>query len=262
MDWKKRMKNIMILGVEATEAENLQKMIMEIEQESKIYIVNKTPKAYQIALEQNIDLFLVDVTAGEKRTMEVPGMVFVGRLRELPCYHFTPVIFISSLEDAKMYAYTTLKCYGYMERPYNMEKLKGAIKKALLFPGRKKKTEYVFFRNKGIFHYFRKKEIIYIENIQRKVCIHAIDRDIELSYITCSQILNQLNSEKFLKCSKNTIVNLEYIKNIDYTNRYLELREKNIKIEIGAVLIKQFRKEINKLCENERAKDKKRILVP
>lgn len=251
------MKNIMILNADETEAETLQRMITEIEKESRIYVVNEISKAYQIALERSIDLFVVDVTAGEKRTAEVPGIEFVGRLRELQCYHFTPVIFLSSLEEVKMYAYTMLRCYGYMERPYHMEKLKGIITKALTFPGYKKKKEYAVFRNKGIFYYFRKKDIVYIENMQRKVWIHAIDRDVELSYITCPQILNQLNSEQFLRCSKNTIVNLKYIKSIDYTNRYLELKEKNIKVEIGSVLIKQFKKELKELCETGKIKDKK-----
>lgn len=242
--WEKRMKNIMILGVDEIETENLRRMILEIEEESKIYLIHEKAKAYEIALERNIDLFLVDVAAGEKGTIEVPGMVFVSALRELQQYHFTPVIFLSSLEEVKMYAYSVLNCYGYVERPYNAKKLGGIVKKALTFPGKERKTEYVFFRNKGIFHYFRKKEIIYIENIQRKVCIHTTDRDVELSYITCQNILEYLNSEQFLQCSKNTIVNIEYIKNIDYTNRYLEIGDKNIKIEIGSVIIKQFRKEI------------------
>lgn len=247
----------MVLGADETETENLRRMIIEIEEESKIYAIHKTAKAYQIALERNIDLFLVDVTAGEKRTVEVPGMEFVSALRELPQYHFTPVIFLSSLEEVKMYAYTMLNCYGYLERPYNMKKLGSIVKKALTFPGAERKTEYVFFRNKGIFHYFRKTEIIYIENIQRRVWIHTTDRDVELSYITCQKILNHLNSEQFLQCSKNTIVNMEYIKNIDYTNRYLEIGERNIKIEIGSVIIKQFRKEMKERCCSKKVINRK-----
>ncbi|MBQ3512704.1 MAG: LytTR family transcriptional regulator DNA-binding domain-containing protein [Lachnospiraceae bacterium] len=242
------MKNIMILGVEEAETENLRRMIMEMEEGSKIYTVRKTDKAYQIALERNIDLFLVDVSAGEKRTVEVLGMVFIGSLRELPQYYFTPVIFLSSLEEVEMYAYTVLKCYGYVERPYSMEKLEAIIGKALMFPGVEKKTEYVFFRNKGIFHYFRKTDIVYIENIQRKVWIHTVDKDVELSYITCQKILNHLDSKRFLQCSKNTIVNMEYIENVDYTNRYLEVRGRSEKLEIGSVLIKQFRKEMKEYC--------------
>lgn len=240
------MKNILILGVEETE--QLQRMIMEIEQESKIHTIQKTEKAYQIAMEENIDLFLVDVTAGQKSTIEVPGIAFVSTLRELEQYYFTPVIFFSSIDEVKMYAYTMLNCYGYVERPYDVEKLRKMIKKALTFPGTERKKEYVFFRDKGIFHFFRKTEIIYIENIQRKVLVHAVDRDVELSYLTCQKILNHLNSEQFLQCSKSTIVNLEYINNIDFTNRYLELGKRKVKIEIGSVLVKQFKKEMKERC--------------
>ena len=231
----------MILCGNMEEAQLLEKTVMAIDTQSHVIVLNEIPKAYQIALEQRIDLFFVDVVVEEK-SIGAPGMVFIGELRKLPCYHFTPVIFLSSLEDAKLYAYTRLNCYRYVERPYDIKKLEDTIRKALTFPGTDKKTEYVFFRNKGIFFYFKIAEIIYIENIQRRVFLHSVDQDVELSYLSCRKNLAHLNSDLFLQCSKNTIVNLEYIKNIDYTNRYLEIKGKNIKIEIGSVYIKEFRK--------------------
>ena len=49
-----------------------------------------------------------------------------------------------------------------------------------------------------------------------------------------------ITSKDFIQCNKNTVVNRQYIHNIDGTNRYITLVENRGKLEIGPRLKKEF----------------------
>ena len=63
-----------------------------------------------------------------------------------------------------------------------------------------------------------------------------IEDDLELPYKPCKDILEELQSDKFVQCSRFTVINKDYIECIDEVNRYIKLFGRKELVEIGIVL--------------------------
>ena len=149
-----------------------------------------------------------------------------------------------SLEDPKLYSYSQLHCYGYIEKPFSVAQVKDIILGALEFPVKEDDDRYVYFRKDGIVYSVYIKEIIYIESSRRKITIHCVNDELEIPYRTCGEILQELDSKSFVQCSRYCIVNKKYIKQIDYTNRFIKLRNVDAPIEIGIIVKKSFKQSV------------------
>ena len=64
-------------------------------------------------------------------------------------------------------------------------------------------------------------------------------------YKSNKNILLEINSEKFLRCSNNTIVNVEFIDSIDSTNRYIMLKNDFEALELGPKIKKKFLRDFS-----------------
>lgn len=54
-----------------------------------LYKAENISEAYRIAMEKNIDVFIVDVVLDTKVLGDVSGIVFVDRIRTVPRYRFS-----------------------------------------------------------------------------------------------------------------------------------------------------------------------------
>ena len=66
-----------------------------------------------------------------------------------------------------------------------------------------------------------------------------------MPYKSCKAMLEELDSDDFIKCNRGTIVNLSYIKTVDTVNRMIHLRESDRVLEIGPVMKKSFMSRIH-----------------
>ena len=74
----------------------------------------------------------------------------------------------------------------------------------------------LFFRKDGIILALDREEILYSESIQHIMYIHTTKEDtLSIPYITVKKLLEDLNSNEFMQCSRNVIVNKKYIYNVD-----------------------------------------------
>ena len=102
----------------------------------------------------------------------------------------------------------------------------------------------IYFRRDGILYRRDISEIIYIENSRNKRIVHTVSDDLELPYKPCKAILEELNSDRFIQCSRYAIINKDYVESIDTVNRYITLRGRTERIEIGVVFRKKFLADI------------------
>lgn len=186
----------------------------------------------------------IDIILNTKKPGDVSGLDFAREIRGISKYKFTPLVFITSLEDPKLYSYSQLHCYGYIEKPFSVAQVKDIILGALEFPVKEDDDRYVYFRKDGIVYSVYIKEIIYIESSRRKITIHCVNDELEIPYRTCGEILQELDSKSFVQCSRYCIVNKKYIKQIDYTNRFIKLRNVDAPIEIGIIVKKSFKQSV------------------
>lgn len=202
--------------------------------------------AYKYAMEYTIDLFIVDIILDSDEYADISGLKFVESIRTIDKYKFTPVIVTTSLEDPKFHAYSYLHCFRYFEKPYDSEEFKKAICEAMEYKTVKKAKEFYSYKDDGIIYTVKVDDIVYFQTINRVTQIHCRNgKVLDTPYKSNKNILLELNSEKFLRCSNTTIVNVEFIAGIDTLNRYIMLTEGFGALEIGPKIKKRFLKELS-----------------
>ena len=244
-EWE-QMKKVLILEDKKENLSLLVNIIQGMQKEIEVYQTTQAGEAYQIALEKTVDVFLLDIVLKPESFGDMSGMVFADRIRQVEKYKFTPIIFLTALGDPELHAYKELHCYGYLTKPYNKEKLTKLLGEALTFEQHKEENRNIYFKKDGIFFAKKMQDIVYIKSSAGKMFIKTTKDELEISYKSNSQVLKELDSDNFIKCNRSVVVNKDYIASIDSTNRYIELKNGYGTLEIGAILKKDFLKEIFK----------------
>lgn len=237
-------RNILIVEDNEAHMNALLAIIKDLHQNVKVYCATNIDDAYSMALKYNIHLFLVDIILNTKNPGDVSGLKFATKMRGFVQYKYIPLVFITSLEDPKLFSYSELNCLGYIEKPFSVGQVKNVIIKALDFPIKEDDDHFVHFRKDGITYSVYIRDIVYIENSRRKIRIVCVNDELEIPYITCKQILEELNSKSFIPCSRYCIVNKKYVVQTDYANRYVKLRHIDEPIEIGIIMKKSFKERM------------------
>ena len=240
-------KTVLIIEDEIEQLNVLKQLVKAAEENAEVYTASDVTHAYEILMEKSIDVFLVDIILDTTRPGDTAGVRLVERIRKIPKYMFTPVIFVTSLEDPTMYAYTDLNCMGYIEKPFEPERIIKLVEKALNYTTAREKEISITFRKDGILYPVRLKEIVYMESQNHVIHVHLRDgSELEIPYKTCKQILQETDEGSLLQCSRSTIVNREYVQGVDVPNRYLMLKEGFGMLDIGG----RYKKKILvELCD-------------
>lgn len=238
------MKQVLIIEDKKEAREALEKLVLGLQDNIKVFLADDRDTAYRYAMEHDIHLFLVDIILKPKEPSDVSGIKFAEKVRGIPKYQFTPMIFITSLEDPELYAYRHLHCFGYISKPYHIVETSALIRKALEFPEIEKEDRIIYFKKDGVFYSKKLNDIVYIRTNMGKMIIKTVNDELDIYYKSCDQIMKELDSDSFVKCSRNTIVNKKYILNIDSTNKYIQLTGEYGTLEIGTIMKRKFLEEV------------------
>ncbi len=238
------MKTVLIVEDNVRSMEMLVKIIENLRTDVEIKTASSQEEAAILAMKFNIDLFMLDIILNASNPGDVSGMKFAEYIRTLQKYKYTPIIFITALEDPELHAYSDLHCYYYVEKPYDVEKVSSVISEALEFPAVHNEPQNVFFRKDGILYKKEISEILYIENSRAGQTVYCSNGNLKLPYKPNYKILEELASDKFIQCSRYHIINYDYIDKIDTVNRYILLKGVKTPIEIGNSFKKKFLKDI------------------
>ena len=115
----------------------LEELVMSVAEDEKVYATDNVGEAYKIAMETSIDVFLLDIILYTDKKGDTSGMQYAQSMRKLERYRFTPIIFITSLEDPEMYALRDLHAFGYIEKPFAPSQVKNLLRDALHFKTQK-----------------------------------------------------------------------------------------------------------------------------
>lgn len=238
------MKKILILEDNSTTVEHLKALIKEIAIKALIFAYDQAAEGYQCVMENNIDLFIVDIILDTKRPGDSSGLKFIDHIRKIEQYAFTPVIFITALEDSRLYTYEELHCYRFFEKPFDSEELKEEIRHCLKFSDVRPEKKKLYFRKDGVVVSLKQEEIVYVESHRHYAQIHLKSGEkIKMPYLTLKRFLAEADSKEFIQCSRSMVINLDYMDNIDFSNGVISLNKGREKAEIG-VRFKKLLKEI------------------
>lgn len=233
-------KSVLILEDNKNELETLRRLVLEVDERVEVYAISDVNTAYKTLVEKTIDVFLIDIILDTKKSGDTSGIRLVERLRKIHKYMFTPVVFVTSLEDITKYAYTDLNCLSYIEKPFSLESVKQVVEKALTFSTEKEKDHAYCFRKDGILYPVKVKTILYMESVNHEICIHMEKNNIlTIPYKTCKQLLNEIDADCLIQCSRNVIINKDQVYNIDIQNRCITFKDSNDRVLIGITFKKK-----------------------
>lgn len=237
-------KRILILEDNPNSGNLLKNLIHGIDPTVFIYLAEEIESAYRIAIERNIDIFLIDIVLHPKDPGDVTGVRFAEHIREMERYLFTPIIFMAAMGNMELYAYRKFHCYGYIEKPFIPEETVPLLKSVLQYKETHPDNETIYFRKGKILYPVKSKEILFTQNHNHYMEVNRLDQSLLIiPYKTCKQFLTEIRTDSLLQVNRNTIVNKEYITSFDPVNRYLVLRDQ-YRLDIGKVYLKMLEREL------------------
>lgn len=236
------MKKVLVLDDNPAMLEHISNIIHETDIKNEVYSFKNVKEAYKCALEKVIDLFIIDIILDTKRPGDSSGLDFVENIRNVNHYGLTPIIFVTSLEDAKLYTYEKLHCYSFIEKPFDATRLKTLVEQCLRYPGYNNNTKTLYFRKDGIILAVDRDDIVYAESSHHSLVIHTKNNDmLSIPYITIKRFLSDADSNCFIQCSRNAVINKSFVHNVDIPNGMIQMKDNLGRVEIGVMYKKQMK---------------------
>lgn len=238
------MKRVLILEDNMAAAQGLERAIKNVNANIEVTWATNYHDARLLVIDKLFNLFIVDIILDSNNSNDASGLEFISYIRKIMHYEFTPVIVTTSLEGPKMFAYDSLHCYQYLEKPYSLRDASRIIENALKIPQKADEDNYIYLRNEGVILPQRVNEIVYIYYKDRKVIIRSIDGVTNFYYKSIAEIRRQLFSNNFVQCNRNTILNRRYVWKIDALKNKVMLKEGYGEFLIGVTYRKKVYEEL------------------
>ncbi len=237
-------KNVLLLEDNESSRRLLSKLLFEMGGELTVYEADNIGSAYRYAVECTIHLFLLDIIIDTSVSGDVSGLTFASNLRQMKQYKKTPIIFITSLQDPKLFTYSELHCYQFIEKPYDREMTLRKVREALELTAEDERNKKVCFRKDGLIFPVAVSKILYITFEKPVTRIYQIDDMLEISYQPVHRMLYRLNSRDILQCNRSTVININYIENIDTANSFVKMKYTEKLLTLGSVYKKKLIREL------------------
>ena len=224
---------ILLIEDNPNHLEMISMILKQIDPAMEIFALTELKPAYELLFKQDIGLFIVDIVLDTSIPGDTSGIRFVEEIRHLSKYEFTPVVFITSLEDVELYAYRELHCYGYVEKPFDIEETRKLLIKALRSTAKQDESKMLYFRKDGILYPVKCEDIIYAESIRHQMRFYLKNgTSLTIPSKTCRQVIQEAQGSDLIQCSRSAIINKKYIQNVDITNRVVTLID-NWRVDLG-----------------------------
>lgn len=241
------MKRILILEDNVESKEYMEKIVREVCQPRDIiFACENVQDAYCYAANGNIDLFIIDIMMNTGVANDMSGLTFVEHMRQRQCYMFTPVIFVSALQDLNRYTIDHLRCHSFIEKPFDYDVVRRTVAESLLFPGKRPDRKYYSFKQDGIIVQVASNEFVYAEVSKHRIILHKSNEEsVLISHMSLHRLLEIIGNDDVFQCSRYMIVNRAYIDNADIVNRVIRLKNDLGSIEIGVT----YKNEVKRILE-------------
>lgn len=237
-------KRVMIVEDESSTRQLLAKIVKTVERRAEIVEFPTIDGVYDAAMKNHFDLFLLDIIMFPQIQGDLSGLRFAEKIRTVKEYEFTPIIFVTALEDAELYAYSKLHSFGYIEKPFLVEYVKKVISDAWRYLESKQKDDSLLVRKDGIVYSIKCSEIVYVESMLHQLYFHKENGEVVKSrYKSLQDLMKEIDDRKFIQCSRNVIINKDFVSNVDGINKYVTMREIKEPVCIGKSYVKKVLNE-------------------
>ncbi len=228
-------KKVLILESNKAVLGALTQFVERLDMNVSVYAFQRAEEACRFTMERDVDLFLVDMILETGKPEDTSGLTFVEAVRRMGRYVFTPVIFITSLEDSGRYAYEELRCYRYFEKPFDWGELKNAVLDCLRWWVARPPIRKLYYRRDGLILSIDPDQVVCVRSTGRGLELFKKDGSItEIPYLSLKRYLEEAGDHRVLQCSKAAAVNPQYLDYIDSARSIISVNEGQYQVEMGA----------------------------
>lgn len=231
-------KNILIVDSDSRQRLKIAKAVLQASEKEKtgvkIYKAVNTARAFVLLEKYDMDMLILNTDYQKAYAQEISGIRLVEELRLTEKYLFLPVIFLSKREGMRKYAYAELNCLGYQKCDFDSAILVRTIGKGLHYTTQRREERKFYLKEKQILYPVQIKDILYIEMQDRKLRFYLKDRSIlKITERRLMDAKEKLGNGCLLQCSRETLVNRDYIEKIDGKNVILKNGTDLIRLNMG-----------------------------
>lgn len=222
--------SVILVEDDHMQREILKTMIFSIYESIKIYEADSEISALEIIEKHNINMFLIDISLKESS-----GLNLALKIRSIPKYEFSQLIFLTTHMDYMLQAFKQIHCYDYILKPYNKGNVQAMLNKLIDREYDKlnnvdyslneyTNNELVIKIRNGIYIVTKINEILFIEVKGRDCEINTVGGAYTYSNISLKKILDLINCKYIVQSHKAFAINKNYIFKIEK----LDIRLSNV----------------------------------
>lgn len=230
--------NVLIIEDNKSESDALV-AVLEANQYNIVGVATTYAMALQLFYSQSIDIFIVDVFLNG----QPEGINFAETISLMP-ETTKPFVFLTSSNDRQVFERAKLtKPFSFLMKPFNKLEILYAIElsiekfnnQANVFLSEDQNTvvsnDFLFVKKKNSLKKILISDILFIE-VEDRYCNVVTDNDKFLIQISLTKIIEFLDSKKFCRVHRNSIVNTDQIVEIMLADNLVILKG-NRKLNIG-----------------------------
>ncbi|XTR39083.1 LytR/AlgR family response regulator transcription factor [Paraclostridium tenue] len=187
--------------------------------------------------QNDTDVLLLDIQMGQ-----INGMDTARKIRSID--DKVEIIFITSLIEYALEGYE-VRAYRYLIKPVKYENLKeniiNCIKEIDI------KNKYIIVKERGNQIKLDINEITYVEVQKETITIHTLN-EVYKTNGTMSNIEKDIDCDRFFRCHKSFLVNLEHIKSI---KQYIATLENSEEVPVSRYRFKETKDKFFELIEDK-----------
>ena len=124
-------KRILILEDLPSSRKALVNMVAECGSDLVIFDFGDPANALQCAMDNKIDLFLIDIVLKPQQPNDFSGIAFARSIRESSKYTTAEIVFITTLAGLEANLLRTVHCFDYIEKPISKKRVQKVVSEAL-----------------------------------------------------------------------------------------------------------------------------------
>lgn len=222
--------SIILVEDDSMQREILKTMIRSIYESIKIYEADSESTALDIIKNNNINMFLIDISLKESS-----GLDLAMNIRSIPKYEFSQLVFLTTHVDYMLQAFKQIHCYDYILKPYNKNDVQAMLNKLIdneinNLSNEKDDSkedinkELVIKIRNSVFVRVKINDILFIEVNGRDCEVNTVSGTYIYSNISLKKILKLISCEYIVQSHKAFAINKNYVFKIER----LDIRLSNV----------------------------------
>lgn len=236
-------------------------VVSQLALEYSVKIARNYSAAYKIIVEHQVDVMVCGPAEEQFHQNIVDAYRFMESASRLKRYRDTPMILISDVEDPNGYCDRELCCFAVIDTLSLEHRLCETLVQALeelwctsphtcpMLRQDKIEARMLYIQNQNVIYPIQCAKVSHIlaSNRSMEVCLNNGGK-YPVRYVTLQQLLEAADVWYFLQCSRSGIINANYVRNIDYTNRVITMCNSD-QIAIGSTYVRSLHEQFPTMQE-------------